>query len=187
MLYLVLILVIFLFSLPFLLRVGYIIEYDKDLHIEIKLLFIKKTIFSKAKLEKFDPGEFSQNVNDIKNLILDLYKKFKSSLKLKSVYIKSKIATSDPYLTAISYGAVNGIIFSLIGFLDSCFELKEKRTKVTLSPDFLDTQSTIFVNLNLYTSLFSFIVLSTYAFLKSAIKGGKNGRKQAKRNDKSRT
>ena len=186
MLYLVLFSIIFFLSLPLLLRVCYIIEFDGDLRLKIKLLFIKKTVFSKEKIEKIDLNSITEELDTTKDILLDLYKKFKSALKLKNVYIESTVATSEPYLTAISYGTVSSIIYTFIGFLDSAFSLKEKRTRVNITPNFLDTQSTLFVNLSLYTSLFSFVILSTYAFLKNAVKGGKNGRKQAKRNDKNR-
>ena len=186
MLYLVLFLLLAILSLPFLLRVSYIVEYDGVLLVKIKLLFIKKTLFSSTKIEEISPFEIINNISGAKDIVFDLYKKFKGSLKLKSLTIRAKISSYEPYMTAMLYGATESIVYAFIGFLDSIFELQAGKVNTSINACFSENKSSLALNLTFYTSLFSFVLFSTYAFLKGAIKGGKNGRKQAKRNDKNR-
>lgn len=186
MLYWFLFLLFLILSLLFI-RVNYIIEFDKELTVKIKIAFFEKTLFSSSRIEKIDPVSIIKNISYTKELVLDLYKKFKGTLKVKKIDLSARLGTGEPNITALAYGLTHSLFSVIIAFFDNIFSLKKKQVSTHVVASFLEDSSFFKLKFTLYTSLFSFVLFSTYAFIKNGILGGKNGRKQAKRNDKNST
>ena len=172
-------LLVFLFlALVFSIRVRFIIEYNSTFSVTLKILFFRRVLFSSK--EWYSASSPLLGLNEAKDSTIDLYQRFGERLKLKSIKISAKIATPTPFFTSLAYGGIYITIGSFLAVLDSYFKNTKKCTKVDVSPDFLSNSSILNLKLELYITLFSFILASTYSFLKrvfSKQNGGKNGTK----------
>ena len=180
-------LALFFVTLLFFLKLRFVITYDKDVSTRLEFLFFKKKLrINNSKSDGF--RIFFEELTKIRQNTLDLYNKFSGKLKIKSLKINAVIASGDPYFTAILYGTFNSAIAILVGVLDSRIGIDaKKQAKINTSIDFNKQQSSLWLELILHTSLFSAFLALTYALFKMVFKGGKNGRKQANRNNKNST
>lgn len=172
-------LLIFLFLvLVFSIKVHFIIEYNSAFSVTLKILFFRRVLFpSKDWHSENSP---LSGLNQAKDSTIDLYQRFGEKLKLKSIKIGAKIATPTPFSTSLTYGGVYVAIGSFLAILDSYFDNAIKRARVNVHPDFLSEKPSLNLKLELYITLFSFVLASTYSFLKRVFSkqtGGKNGTK----------
>lgn len=172
-------LLIFLFlALVFLIRVRFIIEYNSTFSVTLKILFFRRILFPSKNWQSGNSPFLG--LYEAKDSTTDLYQRFGQKLKLKSIKIGAKIATPTPFFTSLAYGGIYIAIGSFLAILDSYFDNASKCAKISVSPDFLSDDSNMNLKLELYITLFSFILASTYSLLKGVFSkqnGGKNGTK----------
>jgi hypothetical protein len=172
-------LLVFIFiALVFSIKVRFIIEYNSTFSVTLKILFFKRILFPYK--DCYSKNSPLLGLYEVKDSTVDLYQRYGERLKLKRIKISAKIATPTPFFTSLAYGGIYIAISSFLAILDSYFGNASKRQCVNVRPDFLSDSSNLYLELELYITLFSFILASTYSLLKGVFSkqnGGKNGTK----------
>lgn len=159
------------------LRVSLNIVYEDELHVFLRVLFIKIRLFP-SKKKKFNAKKHEKkqkkkagkpshvikernadenkstplvdNIRLITEIISIFFKASSKYLRVKLAKIHIKVATGDAAQTAILYGAVSSALACLIELLDSISNLQKlKSSSIQLEPDYLSDKSEARINISL--------------------------------------
>ncbi len=172
------------------------IIYEDDLSVYIKILFIKYSIYPeqekkfnekkynkkeekkkqsskiviKEKSEKEKNPSLLDKITFIKEILAVFLKAFSRYLKVNIKKLHIVIATPDAAQTAITYGAVSGVIAGIVELIDSYTNLKSlKKNAIIVEPDFTSEKSDVNVNITLSISVFGALVTLAKTFWKSIL------------------
>ncbi len=102
----------------------------------------------KEKEEPFKP-ELKELIPIIKDTVTALFKKTKRHIKLERYILKINVATEDPALTGIAYGAVCAAAGSLLALATSLKRVTRRKGAVytEITPDFISDKPDIYVDI----------------------------------------
>lgn len=172
------------------------IIYKDDLNIYLKVLFIKYNIFPEKK-KKFNKKDFSKKekgkkskpdvvitekstkekkpslvdkISYIKEILSVFLKAFSKYLKIDLKTLHIVIASPDAAQTAITYGAISGIVAGIVELIDSYTNLKSlKEDSIIVKPDFTSENSEININISLSISVLGALVTLSKTLWKSIL------------------
>lgn len=178
------------------LRVNLHIIYENDLNVYLRVLFIKYAIFPE-KEKKFNEKKYGKKMakkkksqepvikeksdSDLKPSLLDkityikellsvFLKSFSRHLRVNLKWLKIKIASDDAAKTAIMYGAVSGVVASILELIDSYTNLKAlKEGTVSVEPDFTSEKCEASINISLSVSGFGALLTLAKTLWKSIL------------------
>lgn len=133
-----------------LLPVGIRIYFDGRFRLELCVLFFRYTLPlshskkkpEKKKSEKKRPAKSAQKVktdnkklinsfSEIKPLIPALFKRAFAALTVKRLDIDITVASDDPCDTAMTYGAINAAVYTLISLAECFTKIKKKNINIS--------------------------------------------------------
>lgn len=162
------------------LPVKLVISYNKEASVHLSFLFIKKKIPIDKPLKVDGISSVIGELSRVKEIIFDLYSRLRRRLKIDGVKIYATVNLKNSFYYPLVFGAVNAALGAFIGALDASLGINKRKARILVNSAFLDTPAAIFVKITLKTSLFNFLLASTYTAVRAIFMGGKNGRKQAK-------
>lgn len=138
--------------------VSFVLKYDKEFSFRVKYLFLS---LDAEKISKLIPQKETEHkeIEEVKKkyksqkgvielivYIVDIIKaalrEFLRYAKLKICYINVSIATDDAAKTALVYGAVSGVIYTVLEFFDTFLMINKNYKKISVIPDFSSETST---------------------------------------------
>ena len=124
----------------------------------------------KEKSEKEKNPSLLDKITFIKEILAVFLKAFSRYLKVNIKKLHIVIATPDAAQTAITYGAVSGVIAGIVELIDSYTNLKSlKKNAIIVEPDFTSEKSDVNVNITLSISVFGALVTLAKTFWKSIL------------------
>ena len=127
-------------------------------------------IVIKEKSEKEKIPSLLDKITFIKEILAVVLKAFSRYLKVNIKKLHIVIATPDAAQTAITYGAVSGVIAGIVELIDSYTNLKSlKKNAIIVEPDFTSEKSDVNVNITLSISVFGALVTLAKTFWKSIL------------------
>ena len=154
-----------------LVKISFRISWCNDLLIAIKIGFYKKEylLFSKKeeteeaeeikevkyikKEEEAEKVKIKEIIPVIKETVSELYSKTKKHIRLDRYIVKITVATEDPAVTGVLYGAVAGSAASLLRFVEGIKNKTKKQGELytEVKPDFISEKPDIFIDIVLST------------------------------------
>lgn len=146
---------------------------------DIKLIIYRLIIINLSKkvnnkeMKKVKTKKISIDYKDLlvqSKTLINIFLKF-----LKTTYIKLDlrllIATSDAFNTALFFGAINTVIYGIIGYLSSFNNFKHD---INITTDFNNTKSNIYLRVSIVFNLFFSLIflVRLYITIKKSLKGG---------------
>ena len=174
-----------------LLRAELHIVYENELSVYVRVLWFKYFIYpeqsegfnekkydkkqkkkKKSGLTTLKSSESIKNkpslidkLNIIKEVLSVVFKAFKKHLHVKVAKLNVTVATDDAAKTAILYGAVSGIVASIVELLDSFTKLSPlKNRSVSVESDFVSDKSRADINITLSISVFGALATLSKVF-----------------------
>lgn len=150
--------------------------------IAVSLLWITKPLLPIKKKAKNKPKQSLNELYLSLNAAIKAYNKIKKSIVIENINIYFISADDDPYTAVMKYNAANSFAFSLMTYLENCFNVKKHN--INIDTDMTGNES--ITELSAELSLrFGHILYAVSVYMLEMIKFGrrsKNG-KQTKRND----
>ena len=187
--------IILLIGLLLLSRVKLIINFDTDLKVYLRFLFIKFNLFPepskmpkrKRKKKKKESSSSSQTANDgssqkkkddsvvtklwaIREVLLHTIEKFLGKVHFKFIRLNVVIGCENAASTALLYGAASQGVAYLIETLDNISNVDiSKRSEISVRSDFISQKSELNGKIELYISVVHIIYVIIH-FLKKFLK-----------------
>ena len=141
---------------------GISVVSNEDNSGKIKKKYNQDKSSDKKKLKITDAidiyNEFSDKITEL------IHYAANNSVEFKKIYFSLLFGTGDAALTGVTYGAISGIVYSLLGIIDAKCGIKDRC--VEISPDFysltfnLDSECIVRIkNVHIIVIAFRFLIL----------------------------
>ena len=177
--------VLFVLFLILLIRIHVSVKVKENLDVYLKVLFIKKRLFTtrkraplpegvtppekkkkeKAPKEKNEKTDILSLITLLKKIVIDIMKKIKRFLRIRVSGFDITIATEEAGKTAVLYGAVGGTADMIFGLFENAFDFKfTKDAKTGIRTDFLSDKTKAEIDID-----FSINIMQIFAMAFSAL------------------
>ena len=177
--------VLFVLFLILLIRIHVSVKVKENLDVYLKVLFIKKRLFTtrkraplpegvtppekkkkeKAPKEKNEKTDILSLITLLKKIVIDIMKKIKRFLRIRVSGFDITIATEEAGKTAVLYGAVGGTADMIFGLFENAFDFKfTKDAKTGIRTDFLSDKTKADIDID-----FSINIMQIFAMAFSAL------------------
>lgn len=180
--------VLFVLFLILLIRIHVSVKVKENLDVYLKVLFIKKRLFTtkkraplpegvtppekkkkekapKEKKEKNEKTDILSLITLLKKIVIDIMKKIKRFLRIRVSDFDITIATEEAGKTAVLYGAVGGVADMIFGLFENAFDFKfTKDAKIGIRTDFLSDKTKADIDID-----FSINIMQIFAIAFSAL------------------
>lgn len=178
--------VLFVLFLILLIRIHVSVAVKENLDVYLKVLFIKKRLFTtrkraplpegvtppekkekapKEKKEKNEKTDILSLITLLKKIVIDIMKKIKRFLRIRVSGFDITIATEEAGKTAVLYGAVGGVADMIFGLFENAFDFKfTKDAKTGIRTDFLSDKTKADIDID-----FSINIMQIFAMAFSAL------------------
>lgn len=177
--------VLFVLFLILLIRIHVSVAVKENLDVYLKVLFIKKRLFTtrkraplpegvtppekkkkeKAPKEKNEKTDILSLITLLKKIVIDIMKKIKRFLRIRVSGFDITIATEEAGKTAVLYGAVGGVADMIFGLFENAFDFKfTKDAKTGIRTDFLSDKTKADIDID-----FSINIMQIFAMAFSAL------------------
>ena len=168
-----------------LIRIHVSVKVKENLDVYLKVLFIKKRLFTtrkraplpegvtppekkkkeKAPKEKNEKTDILSLITLLKKIVIDIMKKIKRFLRIRVSGFDITIATEEAGKTAVLYGAVGGTADMIFGLFENAFDFKfTKDAKTGIRTDFLSDKPKADLDID-----FSINIMQIFAMAFSAL------------------
>lgn len=177
--------VLFVLFLILLIRIHVSVKVKENLDVYLKVLFIKKRLFTtrkraphpegvtppekkkkeKAPKEKNEKTDILSLITLLKKIVINIMKKIKRFLRIRVSGFDITIATEEAGKTAVLYGAVGGVADMIFGLFENAFDFKfTKDAKTGIRTDFLSDKTKADIDID-----FSINIMQIFAMAFSAL------------------
>lgn len=177
--------VLFVLFLILLIRIHVSVKVKENLDVYLKVLFIKKRLFTtrkraplpegvappekkkkeKAPKEKNEKTDIFSLITLLKKIVIDIMKKIKRFLRIRVSGFDITVATEEAGKTAVLYGAVGGVADMIFGLFENAFDFKfTKDAKAGIRTDFLSDKTKADIDID-----FSINIMQIFAMAFSAL------------------
>lgn len=177
--------VLFVLFLILLIRIHVSVAVKENLDVYLKVLFIKKRLFTtrkraplpegvtppekkkkeKAPKEKNEKTDILSLITLLKKIVIDIMKKIKRFLRIRVSSFDITVATEEAGKTAVLYGAVGGVADMIFGLFENAFDFKfTKDAKTGIRTDFLSDKTKADIDID-----FSINIMQIFAMAFSAL------------------
>ena len=177
--------VLFVLFLILLIRIHVSVAVKENLDVYLKVLFIKKRLFTtrkraplpegvtppekkkkeKAPKEKNEKTDILSLITLLKKIVIDIMKKTKRFLRIRVSGFDITIATEEAGKTAVLYGAVGGVADMIFGLFENAFDFKfTKDAKTGIRTDFPSDKTKADIDID-----FSINIMQIFAIAFSAL------------------
>lgn len=177
--------VLFVLFLILLIRIHVSVKVKENLDVYLKVLFIKKRLFTtrkraplpegvtppekkkkeKAPKEKNEKTDIFSLITLLKKIVIDIMKKIKRFLRIRVSSFDITVATEEAGKTAVLYGAVGGVADMIFGLFENAFDFKfTKDAKTGIRTDFLSDKTKADIDID-----FSINIMQIFAMAFSAL------------------
>lgn len=177
--------VLFVLFLILLIRIHVSVKVKENLDVYLKVLFIKKRLFTtrkraplpegvtppekkkkeKTPREKNEKTDILSLITLLKKIVIDIMKKIKRFLRIRVSSFDITIATEEAGKTAVLYGAVGGVADMIFELFENAFDFKfTKDAKTGIRTDFLSDKTKADIDID-----FSINIMQIFAMAFSAL------------------
>ena len=158
------------------------VRFDGEFIMYVRVLFFKFRLFKKDKTKKkpknktdkpvkTDTESFLSKLLRLIELAKNIVKNMHYAAFIKRFDVFVKVATGDPCSTAITFGAVNTAVYSLVALVEKGFSIKKQ--KISVNADYNADATEVYFNTVITTFLLRLLVFLIF-FASETVKNTSN-------------